>query len=78
MRSFVCFQTDVNTEVFNRMPDGFLERLSELLSIPQQGCDVLAPSAGGTSPEWLDYNCRLLPPSIAGVDAEVHGMEDGI
>lgn len=53
------------------MPDSFLQRLVELLSIPHQGCDVLAPNIGASSPEWLEYNCRVLPPSVAGVDIEV-------
>eukprot|EP00904_Undaria_pinnatifida_P003887 jgi/Undpi1/1349/HiC_scaffold_11.g04741.m1 len=64
-------QTEENKEAFNRMPDSFLQRLVELLSIPHQGCDVLAPNIGASSPEWLEYNCRVLPPSVAGVDIEV-------
>ena len=62
---------DSNKEAFERVPDSFLERLAELLSIPMLGCDVLAPTAGASSAEWLDTNCRVLPPSIAGVDGEV-------
>lgn len=64
-------QVDSNKEAFERVPDSFLERLAELLSIPMLGCDVLAPTAGASSAEWLDTNCRVLPPSIAGVDGEV-------
>lgn len=64
-------QVEANTEAFNRAPDSFLERLAELLSMPQQGCDVLAPSTGVMTPDWLEYNCRVLPPSIAGYDPEV-------
>ena len=64
-------QTEENKEAFNRMPGSFLERLVELLSIPQQGCDVLAPNVGVSSPEWLEFNCRVLPASVAGVDTEV-------
>lgn len=65
-------QLDSNKEAFERVPDSFLERLTELLSIPMLGCDVLAPKAGASSAEWLDTNCRVLPPSIAGVDGEVN------
>lgn len=53
------------------MPGSFLERLVELLSIPQQGSDVLAPNIGVSSPEWLEFNCRVLPASVAGVDTDV-------
>lgn len=62
---------DSNKQAFERVPDSFLERLTDLLSIPMLGCDVLAPKAGASSGEWLETNCRVLPPSIAGVDGEV-------
>lgn len=68
-------QTDENKEAFNRMPGSFLERLAELLSMPQQGCDVLAPNTGVSSPEWLEFNCRVLPTSVAGVDADVSPLD---
>lgn len=64
-------QVESNTDAFNRVPDSFLDRLTELLSTPMLGSDVLAPKAGALSAEWLDTNCRVLPPSIAGVDGEV-------
>ncbi|CAM9888019.1 unnamed protein product [Scytosiphon promiscuus] len=64
-------QVESNKEAFNRVPDSFLARLTELLSIPMLGSDVLAPKAGALSAEWLETNCRVLPPSIAGVDGEV-------
>lgn len=67
----LAWQVDNNTEAFNRAPVSFLERLAELLLTPQQGCDVLAPTVSVSSPEWLEYNCRVMHPSIAGVDAEV-------
>lgn len=62
---------DSNREAFDRVPDTFLARLTELLSVPMLGCDVLAPKAGSSSADWFDTNCRVLPPSIAGVDGEV-------
>lgn len=49
----------------------FLERLVELLSVPQQGCDVLLPNDGAHSQEWLEYHCSVLHPSVGGTDPEV-------
>lgn len=38
-----------------------------------QGCDVLAPQESVSTEEWLDYNSRVLHPSVGGVDGEVQG-----
>lgn len=61
---------ETNKEAFDRVPDCFLRRLVELLSIPKLGCDVLATKAGLSSQEWLEYNCRVLHPVDAGSDEE--------
>lgn len=64
-------QVDTNVEAFNRVPERFLERLVELLTVPLQGCDVLVPSEAVTSEDWLEYNGRVMHPVVGGVDVEV-------
>lgn len=67
-------QVDTNVEAFNRVPERFLERLVELLTVPLQGCDVLVPSEAVTSEDWLEYNGRVMHPVVGGVDVEVRDV----
>lgn len=65
------FQVEANREAFERAPDSLLDRLVELLAVPNQGCDALLPQDGLPPQDWLEYHCRVLHPSAGGVDPEV-------
>lgn len=71
LRVILSVQMDSNMEPFNRAPDRFLERLAELLVVPQEGFDLLPPRDGVSSAEWLNYHCRVMHPALGGVDTEV-------